>query len=68
MVWGKILPAATSLARRGLPLGLAHDVKLTRPIARGQIVTWDDAVVNAADPTVAFRREMEQTFAPPAPR
>ena len=68
MVWGKILPAATSLARRGLPLGLAHDVKLTRPIARGQIVTWDDAVVNAADPTVAFRREMEQAFAPPAPR
>jgi predicted homoserine dehydrogenase-like protein len=68
MVWGKILPAATSLARRGLPLGLAHDVKLTRPIARGQIVTWDDVVVNAADPTVAFRHEMEQAFAPPAPR
>ena len=34
MVWGKILPAATSLARRGLPLGLAH-MKLVRPVAKG---------------------------------
>jgi len=63
MVWGKILPAATSLARKGLPLGLAH-MKLVRPVAKGAVVTWTDVEVDAADPAVAFRREMEATFAP----
>src|SRR5262245_66204467 len=32
-VWGKLLPAATSRARRALPLGLAHDLVLRRPVA-----------------------------------
>jgi predicted homoserine dehydrogenase-like protein len=64
MVWGKIMPAATSVARKGLPLGLAHNVKLTRPISKGQIVTWDDVEIDAKDATVAFRQEMEKEFAP----
>jgi predicted homoserine dehydrogenase-like protein len=63
MVWGKILPAATSLARKGLPLGLAH-MKLVRPVAKGAMLTWMDVEVDAAEPAVAFRREMETTFAP----
>jgi predicted homoserine dehydrogenase-like protein len=65
MVWGKILPAATSLARNGLPLGLAH-TKLVRPVAKGAIVTWADVEVDRKDSTVAFRREMEKVFAPTA--
>jgi predicted homoserine dehydrogenase-like protein len=65
MVWGKILPAATSLAKNGLPLGLAH-TKLVRPVAKGEIVTWTDIEVDRKDSTVAFRREMEKAFAPPA--
>jgi len=64
MVWGKIMPAATSLARKGLPLGLAHSVRLTRPIPKGQSVTWDDAEMDPTDPTVVFRREMEAAFPP----
>src|SRR4029450_13420146 len=35
-VWGKLLPAATSLALGGLPLGLAHQGRLGRAGARGQ--------------------------------
>jgi predicted homoserine dehydrogenase-like protein len=66
MVWGKIMPAATALTRNGLPLGLAHNVRLTRPIARGGIVTWADVEIDPKDPTVAFRREMEAAFAPGA--
>ena len=65
MVWGKIVPSAISLAKKGLPLGLAH-MKLVRPVAKGQIVTWADVEVDSADPTVAFRREMEKVFAPTA--
>jgi predicted homoserine dehydrogenase-like protein len=64
MVWGKIMPAAASLARNGLPLGLAHGVRLVRPVSRGQIVTWNEVEVDAADATVALRREMEKSFAP----
>jgi predicted homoserine dehydrogenase-like protein len=63
MVWGKTMPAATSVAKNGLPLGLAH-LKLVKPVAKGQLVTWADVQVDAADPIVAFRREMEKTFAP----
>jgi len=64
MVWGKIMPAASSVARKGLPLGLAHNVKLTRPVAKGQCVSWDDVQVDPKEATVAFRREMEDTFKP----
>ena len=33
-VWGKLLPAKRSVAIGGLPLGLAHGVKLLRPVAQ----------------------------------
>jgi len=65
MVWGKIVPAATSLAKNALPLGLAH-MTLIRPVAKGGLVTWADVEVDRKDPTVAFRREMERLFAPTA--
>jgi len=64
MVWGKIMPAATALTRNGLPLGLAQNVRLTRQIAKGQLVTWADVEIGPKDPTVAFRREMEVAFNP----
>jgi predicted homoserine dehydrogenase-like protein len=64
MVWGKIMPAASARARKGLPLGLAQNVRLTRPVARGQSVTWDDVQIDRKDATVAFRLEMEGTFKP----
>jgi predicted homoserine dehydrogenase-like protein len=34
-VWGKLLAARDSSARRALPIGLAHKVKLKRDIAEG---------------------------------
>jgi len=62
-VWGKLLPAATSLARGGLPIGLAHHVTLNRDVAEGEIVGWADVAVPDS-PTVRLRREMEQSFRP----
>lgn len=62
-VWGKILRAEDSLSRRALPIGLAHKVKVTKPVAEGAIVSWDDVAV-PDDETVRFRKEMEKTFAP----
>ena len=61
-VWGKLLPAAASLARRALPIGLAHKVRLKRVIAEGEIVSWDDVEYDAGSEAVQIRREMERTF------
>jgi predicted homoserine dehydrogenase-like protein len=58
-VYGKLMPAADSLALGGLPLGLAHKVKLVNPVAAGHPVRWSDVVVDAAGEAVRFRREME---------
>ncbi len=62
MVWGKQLPAPTSLAKGGLPLGLAGGVPLTRDISEGDLLTWDDAAIDDSDPAVVIRREMEAAF------
>jgi predicted homoserine dehydrogenase-like protein len=62
-VYGKLLPARASLALGGLPLGLAHGVRLVRAVAANAPVRWDDVTIAADDPAVAFRREMEQAFA-----
>ncbi|MBT9488554.1 MAG: flagellar biosynthesis protein FlgA [Rubrivivax sp.] len=61
-VWGKLLPATTSAAMGGLPLGLAHDVKLLRPVKQGQSLTWDDVAMDTTTRAYALRREMEQLF------
>jgi predicted homoserine dehydrogenase-like protein len=61
-VYGKLMPAKASLKAGGLPLGLAHKVKLKHPVKAGKPVLWTDVVINAKDPSVIFRREMEETF------
>ncbi|MGJ4930425.1 NAD(P)H-dependent oxidoreductase [Bradyrhizobium sp. HKCCYLS2038] len=62
-VWGKVLPAATSLQVGALPIGLAHRVRLTHDVARGAVVRWSDVAFDAADETVKVRKAMEQMFA-----
>jgi predicted homoserine dehydrogenase-like protein len=64
-VWGKLVPAARSLAEGAVPIGLAHGVKLVRDVPAGQVVRWSDvaAVENEA---MRVRREMERRFAPRA--
>jgi predicted homoserine dehydrogenase-like protein len=63
-VYGKLMPAKDSLAIGGLPLGLAHHVKLKRTVAAGQPVRWDDVAIDTDDAAVRFRREMELALAP----
>ena len=61
-VVGKLMPAADSLNLGGLPLGLAHDVKLRNPVAAGRALLWTDVVVDESLLAVKVRREMEQKF------
>jgi len=60
-VWGKLLPAATSQRIGGLPLGLAHDVKLVRAVKQGQSLAWGDVQMPASR-ALETRREMERAF------
>jgi predicted homoserine dehydrogenase-like protein len=62
-VWGKQTPADASLDAGCLPLGLAHQVKLTRDIAEGECVRWADVDYDKSDAAVKIRREMESAFA-----
>jgi predicted homoserine dehydrogenase-like protein len=58
-VWGKLTPAADSLRAGGLPLGLAHQVKVVRPVKQGQSLCWDDVQVDTGTRAYALRRELE---------
>ncbi|MFV0374310.1 NAD(P)H-dependent oxidoreductase [Microbacterium sp.] len=58
-VWGRLMPAGTSVARGALPIGLAHGVTLVRPVARGDVVTWSDVAPLPDDLTMHLRRETE---------
>ncbi len=61
-VWGKLLPAQKSLAMGGLPLGLAHDIKVIRPVQKGQSLCWDDVAVDTSTHAYKIRQELELKF------
>ncbi len=58
-VTGGLRPAAASIAAGYLPLGLAHDVKLTRAVADGAPITFDDVKVDETTSAYKLRKWME---------
>jgi len=61
-VWGRQCPAERSLKDALLPLGLAHNVRLTRDVAAGGLLTFADVALDPHDLAVRTRREMEAAF------
>ncbi len=61
-VYGRLMPAAQSLSLGALPIGLAHGVKLTRPVKAGDAVRWADVAMAEGEQAVRVRREMEAVF------
>jgi predicted homoserine dehydrogenase-like protein len=65
-VWGRAMPARTSLVHGALPIGLAHRLPLTRNVPQGEIVRWRDVDLSRADALTAdaieARRAMEAQF------
>ena len=61
-VHGRLMPATDSLAKGVLPLGLAHNVRVLRPVARGEPLLWSDVASDADSVAVKIRREMESVF------
>ncbi|HXV08613.1 MAG TPA: Gfo/Idh/MocA family oxidoreductase [Burkholderiales bacterium] len=67
-VYGKLMPAADSLALGALPLGLAHEARLLRPVAAGRTVRREDVALDDRSVAARTRGEMEQVLGPPASR
>jgi len=61
-VWGRLMPARDSLGCAGLPIGLAHRVRLTRTVKKGETVTWRDIAMPETE-AARVRLEMEALFA-----
>jgi len=61
-VWGKLAPSVTSVAMDGLPIGLAHGVRLTRDVPRGRLLSAADVALDEASEAVKTRRAMVDRF------
>ena len=61
-VWGKLISSNRSISLKALPIGLANNVKLTRDIKEGEIITQDDVNLTKNSNAYILRKEMEQDF------
>jgi predicted homoserine dehydrogenase-like protein len=61
-VYGRLMPAADSLARGALPIGLAHKVTVARTVKAGTPLCWADVAADEHAEAVRVRREMEAMF------
>jgi len=62
-VWGRLMPAADSVAARVLPIGLAKDVKLTSGVSEGQVISIDDIEPVTDSQAWQVRAKMLEIFA-----
>jgi predicted homoserine dehydrogenase-like protein len=58
-VSGVLRPASISVAKRYLPLGLAHHARVKRAVAEGAILTWDDVEIDRTTAAAKLRLDME---------
>lgn len=65
LVYGRLSPASREDRGGGLPIGLAHGVRLVRPVREGDPVRWADVTLDGASQPVRVRREMEATLGGP---
>ncbi|MCD8138771.1 MAG: Gfo/Idh/MocA family oxidoreductase [Planctomycetaceae bacterium] len=65
-VWGKCIPAKKSAKLGVLPLGLALNAKVNKPIAKGSLIRWEDVEVDENEHAVKIRKAFEKEFGPEA--
>ncbi len=64
-VSGGLRPAEISVTERHVPLGLAHKVKVIRPVKDGAPVTYDDVEIDSTTAAFRLRKEMEASLTSP---
>ncbi len=58
-VFGRLSPARDSVLNRQLPIGLAHHVRVMRPVAKDGVVTYDDVDIDGSSFECRLRRQQE---------
>lgn len=61
-VYGRLAPAATSVAADALPIGLTAGVRLRNPVKAGDIVRMADVELDEKVTAVRMRRELAELF------
>jgi len=61
-VWGKLMPSTASVKTQALPIGLASDVTVTRPIKQGQVISMDDISADTTAQAWQVRAKMLVQF------
>ncbi len=61
-VWGRLSPATASVAAGALPIGLASDITVTRPIKQGQVISLDDVSAKTSTQAWQVRNKMLDLF------
>jgi predicted homoserine dehydrogenase-like protein len=59
-VSGGLRPAVSSVRQGNVPLGLAHNVPLIRPVKAGATITWDDINIDRTTDAYRLRTQMEE--------
>ena len=61
-VSGGLRPAVSSVKQGNVPLGLAHNVPVIRPVKAGDGITWDDIRIDRTTEAYKLRATMEMTL------
>jgi predicted homoserine dehydrogenase-like protein len=61
-VWGRLMPATASVATRALPIGLASNIALSRPVKQDQVITLDDISTETSSQAWQVRNKMLEHF------
>jgi predicted homoserine dehydrogenase-like protein len=58
--YGQIERAEEAKKLNALPVGLAPDAVMVKPVSAGEIITWDDVRLDETQTVVKLRREQEK--------
>ena len=61
-VWGRLMPAAASVAAQALPIGLASNIAVIRPVKQDQVITMDDVSAETSSQAWQIRYKMLEHF------
>ncbi|MDC1467009.1 hypothetical protein N8348_04870, partial [Litorivicinus sp.] len=61
-VYGRLCPAKKSLDLGGLPIGLAHHVKLISNVPKDHPIKWTDVEIDLTSEAVSTRKAMEAMY------
>ncbi len=65
-VWGKLMRAEDSVAAGGLPIGLAHGLRLAADVAEGRVLRFADVEADETSEPLRLRREAEGMLGTPS--